>query len=68
MPTAHYEMAVCLWHQHGPGEHNEEIKGWLTKAANWGAYELDTRVGMKIQTALDTVRRYSEAATGAAKT
>ncbi|KAA8908451.1 outer membrane protein Iml2/Tetratricopeptide repeat protein 39 [Sphaerosporella brunnea] len=62
VPTAHYEMAVALWKEHGPGEHNEEIKRWLTKAANWGTYELDTRVGMKIQTALDTINRYIAAA------
>ena len=55
-------MAVCLWQQYGPGEQNEETKVWLMKAASWGAYELDTRVGMKIQTALDTIRRYSDAA------
>jgi hypothetical protein len=60
-PTAHYEMAVALWTEHGPGEHNNEIEQWLTKAANWGTYELDTRVGMKIQTALDTLSRYSAA-------
>ena len=58
-PTAHYEMAVLLWQEHGPGEHNEEIKQWLTKASAWGSYELDTRVGMKIQTALDTINTAS---------
>lgn len=58
-PAAHYEMAVALWNQHGAGAHNEEVKGWLVKAANWGfSYELDTRVGMKIQTALDTINRH----------
>lgn len=58
-PAAHYELSVVLWDEHGPGTHNEEIKGLLTKAANWGSsYELDTRIGMKIQTALDTVNRY----------
>jgi hypothetical protein len=56
-------MAAALWAEHGPGEQNEEIKQWLTKAANWGAYELDTRVGMKIQTALDTINRYIAAGT-----
>ena len=52
-------MAVALWDEHGPGTHNEEIKVLLTKAANWGtSYELDTRIGMKIQTALSTINRY----------
>ena len=59
-------MAVIVWHEHGPGGRSEEVKSWLTKAANWGGqYELDTRVGMKIQTALDTVARYKAAASTA---
>jgi hypothetical protein len=52
-------MAVAVWQDHGPGQHNEEVKQWLMKASNWGAYELDTRVGMKIQTALDTINWYN---------
>lgn len=55
-PTAHYEWAVALWKEHGQKEYSE-IKSWLDKAANWGAFELDARVGLRVTTALDTINR-----------
>ncbi|KAI5808811.1 outer membrane protein Iml2/Tetratricopeptide repeat protein 39 [Peziza echinospora] len=60
-PTAHYEWAVILWQENGP-KGAEECKQWLQKAARWEAYELDTRVGLRVTTALDTVNKYTEMA------
>ena len=59
-PTAHYEWAVIIWRESGPKE-AAECKHWLQKAARWEAYELDTRVGLRVTTALDTVNKYTEA-------
>lgn len=33
---------------------------WIEKAANWEKYELDARIGLKIATAQDTLRRWHE--------
>lgn len=41
-PTAHYEMAVIIWHQHGTKE-AASVKNYLTKCASWEPYELDNR-------------------------
>ncbi|KAL7275833.1 Mitochondrial outer membrane protein iml2 [Rhizina undulata] len=58
-PASHYETAVFLWKEHGPTKENtEEVKKWLTKAATWGPYELDARIGLRVSTALDTVNKY----------
>jgi hypothetical protein len=57
VPAAYYEKAVLIWTEHGQGKQANEMRTWLTKASTWGPYELDTRLGMKIQTALDTVNR-----------
>lgn len=59
-PTAHYEWAVVIWRESGPKE-AADCKLWLQKAARWEAYELDTRVGLRVTTALDTVNKYTEA-------
>ncbi|KAI5800121.1 outer membrane protein Iml2/Tetratricopeptide repeat protein 39 [Geopyxis carbonaria] len=59
IPTACYEKAVLLWTEFGPGEKNQDIVAWLNKGGSWGPYELDTRVGMKIQTALDSMKWYT---------
>lgn len=58
-PTAHYEWAVVLWKEHELKEH-VEIKNWLTKVANWGPFDLDARVGLRVTTALDTINRMEE--------
>ncbi|KAI9894356.1 MAG: Tetratricopeptide repeat protein 39C [Vezdaea aestivalis] len=56
-PSAHYEMAVLCWEQKDQGR-VPECREWLDKAARWEAYDLDARIGLKITTALDTLRRY----------
>lgn len=35
-----------------------ECEDWLNKVAKWESYVLDARIGMKVTTGLDTVRRY----------
>jgi hypothetical protein len=34
------------------------VRSPLEKAANYGSYELDARIGMRVTTALDTIARY----------
>ncbi|KAI9839972.1 MAG: hypothetical protein M1819_000164 [Sarea resinae] len=67
-PTAHYEMAVAYWLERdgsrGEGDQEKVAKcaEWLDKAARWESYELDARIGMKIVTAQDTLRKYNASA------
>ncbi|SMR43347.1 unnamed protein product [Zymoseptoria tritici ST99CH_1E4] len=61
LPVAHYEMAVCWWQEAG-GQDGEREKlmscsGSLVKVEKWEAFELDARVGLKITTARETLRR-----------
>jgi hypothetical protein len=63
-PSAHYEMAVLVWVEgqaNTPAETKEKIEtcqSWLDKVAGWDAYLLDGRVGMRVQTGMDTLRWY----------
>ncbi|KAL9104263.1 MAG: hypothetical protein Q9163_000759 [Psora crenata] len=70
-PAAHYEMGVICWmrraeasKEHSDGEVEEmlvkECQTWIDKAAKWESYELDTRIGLKIATAQDTLKRWNE--------
>jgi len=69
-PAAHYEMGVNCWMQsRDAARKNEaeteekwarECEGWIEKAAKWEAYELDARIGLKIATAQDTLKRWNE--------
>lgn len=60
LPVAHYEMAVCYWQQAGVGR---DAAAWrkcgdeLTKVERWESYDLEARVGLKITTARETLRR-----------
>ncbi|OBT69498.1 hypothetical protein VE03_01125 [Pseudogymnoascus sp. 23342-1-I1] len=62
-PSAYYEMAVISWMERGlPGNDSkaklEECEEWLNKVAKWEtAYVLDARIGMKVTTGLDTIKR-----------
>ncbi|KAL8705445.1 MAG: hypothetical protein Q9201_001426 [Fulgogasparrea decipioides] len=68
-PCAHYEMGVVCWmrkKERGGGGKNEgewvkECEGWIEKTAKWESYELDARVGLKVATAQDTLKKYWEA-------
>lgn len=41
-------------------EKTEECQAWLDKVANWGAFTLDARIGMRVQTGMDTVSWYKK--------
>ena len=36
----------------------KECEGWIEKAAKWESYELDARIGLKVATAQDTLKKY----------
>ena len=60
-PVAHYEMAVCLWDEAG-GETGDRAglkacSDELIKVERAEAYDLDARVGLKVTTARETLRR-----------
>ncbi|KAF2094725.1 hypothetical protein NA57DRAFT_79894 [Rhizodiscina lignyota] len=61
-PIAHYEMAVNLWEERdGTSDDKErlqECSKWLEKVANWESYDLDTRFGMRITTARETLKKH----------
>lgn len=61
-PVAHYEMAVCLWDEAG-GEKGDRAglkacSDELTKVERAEGYDLDARVGLKVTTARETLRRF----------
>ncbi|KAI0451623.1 breast cancer protein [Xylaria acuta] len=63
-PSAHYEMAVLAWVEgqtKTPAEMKkkvEDCQSWLDKVSRWEAYVLDGRIGMRVQTGMDTLRWY----------
>lgn len=73
-PAAHYEMGVICWMRRrdetGVNENNakeereaywvKECEGWIERAAKWEAYELDARIGVKIATAQDTLKKWRD--------
>ena len=74
-PVAHYEMGANLWGlrststSKAPGEKETksdlklvvEAETWMDKAAKWETYELDARMGLKVTTAAQTLKRWREA-------
>ena len=65
-PTAHYEMGVNLWKERrGDGGDQdrilvEECAEWIEKTARFDPYSLDARIGLKVRTAQNTLRRWRE--------
>ena len=70
-PASHYEMGVICWiesreaaqKQRGLGAEEalvRESEIWIEKAARWESYELDARIGLKIATAQDTLKKWRE--------
>lgn len=58
-PVAHYEMAANLWAESN-GEDRlkmQECSRWLEDTARWESYELDARIGVKVSTGRDTLKR-----------
>ncbi|EPS40704.1 hypothetical protein H072_5403 [Dactylellina haptotyla CBS 200.50] len=64
-PSAHYEMAVVIWKEHGIKE-SKSTNEYLTKCAQWESYELDGRLGLRATIALGMLKRAAEADTAAA--
>lgn len=73
LPSANYEMAVLAWAEvQNPELRGEDAKGdedwlrekteecqsWLEKLTKWEAFILDARIGMRVQTGMDTLRWY----------
>lgn len=59
LPVAHYELCVCLWNEAG-GQDGDRAKlqmcsEELAKVEDWGSFELDARVGLKLTTARQTL-------------
>lgn len=69
-PAANYEMSVNCWMQRGEARKEgkeaevkkwvKECESWIEKAATWEKFELDARIGLKIATAQDTLKRWHE--------
>lgn len=64
LPAAHYEMGACLWEEwkvKKDGKEDDRLRecgSWVEKVARWGeGYDLDARIGMKVTTAKDTLKR-----------
>ena len=61
LPTGHYENAVCYWNKAG-GEGGDKAliqkcSDELTKVENWESFELEARIGLKVRTARETLKR-----------
>ncbi|KAI8936553.1 hypothetical protein NX059_006954 [Plenodomus lindquistii] len=64
-PCARYEMAANLWREADADGHPEahkktldQCRDWLDEVTKWEAYDLDARIGMKITTGKETLRKY----------
>ena len=61
LPVAHYEMAVLLWQEAGREDGDKKTlqssSEWLAKVEKWETYDLETRIGLKITTARDTLKK-----------
>ena len=59
-PAAHYEMAANLWMERDGRETDlakvNQAEEWIEKAAKWEGYDLDTRIGLKVKTGLNTIK------------
>ncbi|KAH8727502.1 outer membrane protein Iml2/Tetratricopeptide repeat protein 39 [Phaeosphaeriaceae sp. PMI808] len=64
-PCARYEMAANLWREadadQQPMQHMDTLnrcRDWLQEVAQWDGFDLNARIGMKITTGKDTLRKY----------
>ncbi|KAK4905547.1 Mitochondrial outer membrane protein iml2 [Elasticomyces elasticus] len=61
LPVAHYEMAVCHWIEAGGQDGDKAMlqrsSDELLKVERWESYELEARVGLKITTGRQTLRK-----------
>jgi len=62
-PVAHYEMGVCYWVDYETDDNESDLDdagAWLDKTAAWEAYDLDARVGLRVKTGQETIKRTKE--------
>ncbi|MCJ1356601.1 MAG: Mitochondrial outer membrane protein iml2 [Icmadophila ericetorum] len=74
LPVANYEMAVNLWLQRSRGSSAEEeardselvteAESWIERVSKWESYELDARIGLKVATAQETLKKWREGYSG----
>ncbi|KAH7095744.1 outer membrane protein Iml2/Tetratricopeptide repeat protein 39 [Paraphoma chrysanthemicola] len=64
-PCARYEMAANLWREADANSRPAEdiktlnkCKDWLQEVTQWDGFDLDARIGMKITTGKDTLRKF----------
>lgn len=61
LPVAHYELAVCLFEEAGgqDGDANllRKCSAEIAKVEGWESFELEARVGLKVATARETLRK-----------
>ncbi|KAF1946119.1 hypothetical protein EJ02DRAFT_500256 [Clathrospora elynae] len=63
-PCARYEMAANIWREADVDGHPEtnpqmldQCKDWLEEVTKWDGFDLDARIGMKITTGRETLRK-----------
>ena len=61
LPVAHYEHAVCLWLEAGGQDGEREVlkrcSEELGRVEKWESFDLDARIGLKVTTARETLRK-----------
>lgn len=61
LPVAHYELAVCYWQQAGGEDGDKSLlakcSAELAKVEKWEAFDLEARIGLKVTTARETLKR-----------
>jgi hypothetical protein len=65
-PAARYEVATTHWVDYLQAADEKDLaeaQKLLDIAAQWEAYDLDVRVGLRVKTGLETVKRQKEGAT-----
>ncbi|KKA28346.1 hypothetical protein TD95_000175 [Thielaviopsis punctulata] len=61
LPVGHYEMAVCCWRLamdaegETVGANVSQCQEYLDKVAGWESFTLDARIGIRVQTGLETL-------------
>ncbi|RDI76794.1 hypothetical protein Vi05172_g13219 [Venturia inaequalis] len=62
-PVATYETAVSYWNDYCESSEQSDLKEsskWLDKVAAWEAYDLDARIGMRVKTGAETIKKEIE--------
>lgn len=61
LPVAHYEAAACHWQEAGGQDGDRKVlqkcSDSLLKVERWEGFDMDARIGLKLTTARETLRR-----------